>query len=284
MKQRIICKGLVVAVIILLSLSVTPSIGMSNNDDTTPPVTTHTLDPPEPDGNNGWYVSNVNVTLTATDDLSGVNVTYYRVDNGEWEIYTESFILSEDGDDILIEYYSVDYVENVEDVKSFTIDIDQTEPEVSITYEAVGGSELTGWDIENIATAIDHCSGMERVEFYWENVLQETVTGPGPEYFWEFHYPFSCSVLGLIRNRNISKDNVSFYIVLVAITMHYRGIYYSAYAYDNAGNIGVDEVMSSIPNTHRIYHFQDVTYPNAYLGYIGRNFIFTIFSLSDIIW
>ena len=44
-------------------------------DDITPPVTTCTLDPDTPDGDNGWYVSNVTVTLKATDDMSGVNAT-----------------------------------------------------------------------------------------------------------------------------------------------------------------------------------------------------------------
>ena len=38
-------------------------ISLSTLDDTTPPVTTHSLDPPEPDGLNGWYVNDVNVTL-----------------------------------------------------------------------------------------------------------------------------------------------------------------------------------------------------------------------------
>ena len=51
-------------------------------DDTTPPVTTHSLDPPEPDGWNGWYVSDVNVTLTATDDESGVKEIKYCVNRG----------------------------------------------------------------------------------------------------------------------------------------------------------------------------------------------------------
>ena len=43
--------GLVVGVILLfIGVAVQPSIGLSNNNDTTPPVTTHTLNPPEPDG------------------------------------------------------------------------------------------------------------------------------------------------------------------------------------------------------------------------------------------
>ena len=137
--------GLVVGVILLfIGVAVQPSIGLSNNDDTTPPVTTISFEPPVPDGLNGWYVSDVTVMLNATDDMSGVNVTYYRIDGGEWVIYDTPFVLSEDGDDILIECYSIDKVGNVEDVKSSKLDIDQTKPVVILTYEIVGGNPHQG--------------------------------------------------------------------------------------------------------------------------------------------
>ena len=85
-------KGVVVAVILLfISVSVIPSTGNRVSfDDITPPVTTCTLDPPEPNGNNSWYVSDVEVTLNATDDMSGVNVTQFRVDWGNIWTYTAS--------------------------------------------------------------------------------------------------------------------------------------------------------------------------------------------------
>jgi hypothetical protein len=40
-----------------------------------------------------------------------VNYTCYRIDGGEWILYTGPFTLS--GDDFYIEYYSVDYAGNV---------------------------------------------------------------------------------------------------------------------------------------------------------------------------
>ncbi|MBA7636884.1 hypothetical protein ES703_44512 [subsurface metagenome] len=77
--NNLIKEGLVVAVILLfVSVSVVPSTGNRISfDDITPPVTTCTLNPPEPNGNNSWYVSDVEVTLNATDDMSGVNTTYW---------------------------------------------------------------------------------------------------------------------------------------------------------------------------------------------------------------
>jgi hypothetical protein len=147
-----------------------------------PPITTHSLIPPDPDGENGWYVSDVNVTLEAYDDI-GVDTTYYRINKGVWELYTSPFILSEDGEDILIEYYSVDTGGNVEDVKSATIDIDKTPPEMIVEWDAekVGDVE---WEVTFYIEVIDITSGSERLEIYLKDGLQTILDGPGP-YTWE---------------------------------------------------------------------------------------------------
>jgi hypothetical protein len=53
--------------------------------DVTPPITTHTMTPSSPDGNNGWYVTPVDFTLTASDLDSGVSQLKYRIDEGAWQ-------------------------------------------------------------------------------------------------------------------------------------------------------------------------------------------------------
>jgi hypothetical protein len=155
-------------------------------NDITPPETTHTLDPTEPDGENGWYISNVTVNLTATDDYSGVKDTFYRIDGSEWKSYDYPFVLSEDGEDIIIEFYSVDNEGNVEEVKSVTLDIDKTPPDPSIYYEVTGGNWWQGWEITFTVLANDNMSCSCYVEFYINDILQETVTGFGPTYNWSF--------------------------------------------------------------------------------------------------
>lgn len=272
-------KTLAVAVIILLSLSVTPSIGIPFNDDTTPPVTSHTLNPPEPDGLNGWYVSDINATLTATDDISGVNITYYRIDRGEWIVYTEPFTLSEDGDDILIEYYSVDYAENIEDVKSFMVDIDQTKPTIEdMYYEVMGWTPLEGWEFIYTTIATDDTSRMERVEFYKNNYLMETVYGKGPEYHWYFYYHPYClfRVVGLIHNLEITHKYIKFRaIVVIVIGPFLQGSYsFETRAYDKAGNWDYNGYpWGSYITRPGLFLFKDMELPNNYEGYVGKNFI-----------
>ena len=279
-------KALVIGVIVLfIGVSFTPTIGISNNDDTTPPVTTISFDPPEPDGKNGWYISEVTVTLESTDDLSGVKEIKYQINHGPVETIpgnNGTFILHEDGNDILIGYWAIDNAGNIEDEKSSYLDIDQTEPTLTLTYEAIDGDEYTGWDFEYQATAIDYCSGMERVEFYVYGMLIETFYGPGPLYRWVLHQPFSCSVLGIICNKEITKENVSFYSIMTVITMNWGPIDIGGYAYDNSGNIAIWKLETRLPDEYNICLFQKLTYPKDYFGFIGRNFIFAIFNIGDI--
>ncbi len=122
MNDDMVAKGVVCAVAVLLG-----GINSAPLVDTTPPVTTLSFDPEVPDGYNNWYVSNVTVTLNATDDSSGVNVTYYRINETEWELYVSPFLLNR-SNYYTIEYYSIDIAGNVEDVQSASCKVDVVPP------------------------------------------------------------------------------------------------------------------------------------------------------------
>jgi len=149
-----------------------------------PPVTNISFEPPEPDGCNGWYISNVTVILDATDE-SGVYRTFYRINGGDLEIYESPFIISEEGEDILIEYYSLDNMGNFEDIKSATLDIDKTAPEMDVKWdvEKIGWSK---WRITFTINIANETSGIDRIEIFLNDALQDTITGPGPTYSWSF--------------------------------------------------------------------------------------------------
>ncbi|UCD14566.1 MAG: hypothetical protein JSW60_03870 [Thermoplasmatales archaeon] len=177
-------KLLVVVVILLLVGMSVPSTGnMASFDDITPPITTCTLDPPEPDGDNGWYVSDVTVTLNATDDMSGVKEIKYKIGTGSWQTIpgdNGSFIIDIDGGNLQIEFYAIDNVGNEESHHTFEIDMDQTSPEISFEWDIYeeGGVIYIRFSIGGF----DMTSGMNRVEFFIGDTEYEIVTGGGPTF------------------------------------------------------------------------------------------------------
>lgn len=85
-------------------------------------------------GNNGYYTSNVNVQLSAVDNVggSGVLKTEYSLDNGQtWSDYQGVFAVSKAGT-TTIEYYSIDKAGNQEEQQEKIIKIDKTAPVISI--------------------------------------------------------------------------------------------------------------------------------------------------------
>ena len=164
--------------------------------DETNPVSTHALYPATPDGKNGWYVSDIEVTLIAYDPFghrvaSGVREIKYIIDGGPIQTITGdhgTFVVYNDKDNISIEYWAIDNVGNEESHHTFTIDMDQTDPLVDLTYEWTEGPKPDSWWMIFTASASDATSGMDRVEFYLNDLLQDTVTGPGPTYSWKFLY------------------------------------------------------------------------------------------------
>jgi len=199
-------------------------------DDSGPYSWIEEIDPPEPDGENGWYVSDVEVTICAEDPEiapgipgSGVCGFFVLYNGGSGQFIPGNcitIIIGDDGNDILIEYWAVDCVDNLESTHhSFTIDMDQTVPKIDLTYE-VSGNKWLGWEFIFTATATDIMSGMDYVEFYLNEVLQETIIGPGPEYTWTIRYePLPRAI-------------------------------FTATAYDKAGLFSSDEIIDPRTNTH----------------------------------
>ena len=107
-----------------------------STSDTTPPETKCILSPSSPNGEYGWYVTPVTVTLESTDDSSGIEWIKYRIDSGSWQIYSgskASFKVSEDGLHY-ITYYAKDKAGNEEKQKlSPFFFIDKTKPSASIS-------------------------------------------------------------------------------------------------------------------------------------------------------
>ena len=201
------------------------------------------------------------VTLTAKDDSSGVNTTFYRINGGDWEVYVKLFHIDDDGI-YVIEFYSVDNAGNTEEVKSADLKIDINGPFIDVVGERIG---LKKWKF--LATCFDYMSGMDRVEVYVDYELVFTDYEKPYEWVWNdsevpeilfiawdkagngaepfVSTPFFIS--GIILNPQFSEYSVSFFAVII---------------WDNG----------------EIIKFKNYTLNTiGYTGYIGKFFIYTYY-------
>ncbi|WP_165972216.1 alpha-galactosidase [Paenibacillus piri] len=97
--------------------------------DVTPPITTARL---EPAAQNGWNRSDVSVTLTVYDDVSGAAGTEYRLKpDDEWIKYTVPILFQSEGVHSL-QFRSSDTAGNVERTKEQPVQIDRTPPDYTL--------------------------------------------------------------------------------------------------------------------------------------------------------
>jgi hypothetical protein len=143
--------------------------------DSTPPTTTISFTGTL--GENSWYIGPVTITLTATDDMTGVDYTMYKLDSGSWNIYTIPFTVSDDRIHT-IEYYSVDNSGNTESVKSADFKIDQMPPMTTHTFSGDVGKN--GWYLNGniLLNAIDNTSGVNHIYFKIDNGDWTEYTNP----------------------------------------------------------------------------------------------------------
>lgn len=158
--------------------------GLREKNDTTPPITTISLNGTM--SQYGIFSSEVKVTLNATDDLSGVNVTYYELDGCGIKTYTEPFMVGH-GYHALV-YRSVDNAGNVENWKHVRIEIDLIPPYVSIGWEI-----LENRSVKFVSYVDDYGSGPYKAEYYIDSEYKHTAYNreffewiwipPGPGYY-----------------------------------------------------------------------------------------------------
>jgi hypothetical protein len=130
------------------------------NLDSTAPVTTAVVTPAQPDGQHGWYVHPVTVTLNAYDNLSGVYKTEYSLDGGStWQAYTAPVTLSQDSK-YTVSYRSTDVAGNVEAAKTISFNLDQTAPTITVSG-LVYGTYTDSTDITPIISLSDNLSGVD---------------------------------------------------------------------------------------------------------------------------
>jgi outer membrane protein assembly factor BamB len=138
------------------------------NIDAIPPVTQASVSGAA--GVNGWYRSAVQISLSATDNLSGVMGSFYQIDGGAIQTYAGPFAFSTAGQHT-IQYWSRDNVNNTEVSHSLVVNIDTVAPVVTAAANpatAPKGPKSVNVTISGSAT--DALSGINGASY---NVIDE---------------------------------------------------------------------------------------------------------------
>lgn len=194
--------------------------------DIDPPWTEYELMPSEPNGENGWYTSNVEVIFDAHDDVSPPNeiLTYYKINDGSQQLYNAQNPpkISSDGSNNKVEFWSVDSAGNEETHQFITgVKIDKSSPTVVIVSPSWG--RVLAGDVKVYGTVKETTSGVNRVEIWFnggkidESQIQITEYSQETTYEWHF-----------------TAENWQQYDIEV-------------WGYDEAGNVGKAYVTVSCP-------------------------------------
>jgi hypothetical protein len=183
--------------------------------DITPPITTATVSGTE--GLDDWYVSDVQVTLTAIDPEGkwpmGVNHTYYKIDTGDYQEYTVPIVVDTDGQHTVY-FYSDDkaYPANVEEEQSVSFKRDATAPEfINYTFTPLNFMK-NKWLCS--ATVEDETSGVTLVEFYVDDALVGNATAEPYEFTFNGKPTNSSQALAYDAAGNSALSAVAQYLEL----------------------------------------------------------------------
>ncbi|MCX8173543.1 MAG: Ig-like domain-containing protein [Thermoplasmata archaeon] len=110
----------------------------------------------------GWYSQTpVMLALAAVDGTSGVAVTFYRVEGGEWKTGVE-INLTEDGV-YTVEFYSVDIAGNLERSQRVTVRIDSSAPAVELRGLPTERKSVSG--TIQVSFGVSDLSGISRATY-----------------------------------------------------------------------------------------------------------------------
>lgn len=129
-------------------------------------------------GTGGFYTSPVTVTLGATDDLSGVASTSYKLDSAAFAAYTAPVVVATDGNHT-VQFYSTDASGNREATKSVSFKMALGGPPTTATLSGTHGT--AGWYVSTVQVTLNANggpSGVQSIHYRIDNGTWQTYALP----------------------------------------------------------------------------------------------------------
>lgn len=175
--------------------------------DKTAPKTTLTTSGPRKDN---IMSPKAKFTLTSEDDGAGVANSFYIIDDGKETLYSGDFdLLSLENGEHTLKFYSVDHVNNREEVSSFSFFLDKLAPEIAFSVEG-DQHENTSKQLfvsersKLVLTGTDNHAGIENIYSSLDGKEKSTYSSSIPvDQPAGYHY---LSYYGIDKVENKSKE------------------------------------------------------------------------------
>ena len=206
-----------------VTLAVTDEFGLTNSTTTTitvlqdksPPVTTDNYD-------GLWHNTDFTITLTATDNETGVAETYYKINGGSVKAVSVDGqpVITTEGTNNTLEYWSVDYAGNEESHKFLTgIKLDKTSPLITSHFRFPDDDVEPNEPVKVAVNVTDFLSDVKNCTVSYRIAGEST---------W-INIPMTLNQTTMLYEAFIQIQELN-------VEVEYRII-----AYDNAGNVALED-------------------------------------------
>lgn len=128
-------------------------------------------------GGKTYYGKNLTISLSTSDDLSGIKAFLYSMNGEKYHQYRQAFSANKEGENIL-KYYAFDNVGNVEPLNEKPFIVDLTPP---VTKYKVGGLNINGIVLSAASDVwlefSDNISGTSATRFFFNNEGEKSYSG-----------------------------------------------------------------------------------------------------------
>lgn len=118
-------------------------------------------------GSKSFYGPGIKCSLSARDELSGVDQIYYSVDGGEFSEFTNEISFSEEKE-YTLHYYAIDNVGNAEEVQDMEFTIDTSPPKTEHVRIKVYSKNILSPITELFFNGSDNISGLKDVYYQFD--------------------------------------------------------------------------------------------------------------------
>ncbi|MFW5658211.1 MAG: OmpL47-type beta-barrel domain-containing protein [Bacteroidota bacterium] len=115
-------------------------------------------------GGKTYYNSKLNVEIAASDEVSGVQRTYYSINGEPFKEYINPLAFSSENE-YNLKYYSIDFTGNTEELKHSMFSVDATPPKTEHTIEGITKDNILSPDAAIILTSEDNLSGVKKIMY-----------------------------------------------------------------------------------------------------------------------